>query len=209
MRIQLTQVGKRYGENRLFKGIDILIPDGGSLAILGPNGSGKSTLLQMIFGYVSVTEGIISRTIETNEISEDVLPSYISFASPYMELPELLTMQEVISLHFTFKSPLSNTIVTESVEALGLANEYHKQIKKFSSGMKQRLKLILALTSRSNVLLLDEPCSNLDESGIKWYSNNIAMFMENRTTIIASNLLYEYSQCKQQINVSDGNKITG
>jgi ABC-type sugar transport system ATPase subunit len=69
LRIQLTQVGKRYGENRLFKGIDILIPDGGSLAILGPNGSGKSTLLQMIFGYVSVTEGIISRTIETNEIS--------------------------------------------------------------------------------------------------------------------------------------------
>jgi ABC-type multidrug transport system ATPase subunit len=207
LKIQLEQVGKRYGEHRLFKGIDTVVPEGGSLAILGPNGSGKSTLLQMILGYVAVSEGKIIRTIDGVEIPMESIPDYIAFASPYMELPELLTMQEVITLHFTFKKPQNNVIIEESIQALGLSGAYYKQIKKFSSGMKQRLKLILALCSQSNTLLLDEPCSNLDESGIDWYTTHIASFMKNRTTIIASNLPYEYRQCQLQINVGAQHKL--
>ena len=64
----------------------------------------------------------------------------------------------------------------------------HKQIRQFSSGMKQRVKLVMAILSHVPMILLDEPTMNLDKSGISWYLELISQFAGNRTVIICSNL---------------------
>ena len=94
----------------------------------------------------------------------------------------------MVKFHFSFKRYLpgyNNSLVTD---LLGFPAMKNKQIRQFSSGMKQRVKLVLAFLSDVPLLLLDEPTMNLDKTGIDWYLELIGKFAGNRTVIICSNL---------------------
>jgi ABC-type multidrug transport system ATPase subunit len=203
LELQLDNVAKKFGSSILFKGLDFTISTGSKVAILGQNGSGKSTLMQMLLGYIQPSKGSISAILNNQPISTENIPFHSSFAAPYMDLPDYLTMQEVINFHFTFKTQLQNVSLKEMAESVGLTPHLNKQIRHFSSGMKQRLKLILALSADAPLLMLDEPCANLDEEGMEWYSNHIQQFAVGRTVIIASNLPLEYAICNQQIAIAN------
>jgi ABC-type multidrug transport system ATPase subunit len=69
--------------------------------------------------------------------------------------------------------------------------------------MKQRLKLLMAVYADTPLLLLDEPCSNLDNQGIEWYRNLVQTQLKKRTIIIASNQLFEYDFCDSTLSVHD------
>ena len=84
-----------------------------------------------------------------------------------------------------------------------------KQIKNFSSGMKQRLKLALAWLSDVSIVLLDEPCSNLDAKGIEWYKKLANEYSKNRLVIVCSNNIEdEFSFCKKSIDMDNFIKIS-
>jgi ABC-type multidrug transport system ATPase subunit len=200
MRIEAKDLSKRFGSHTLFQNLSFTVNSGECVALTGENGSGKSTLLQILYGYVAPTKGEILYSTDNVNIQREKIASLSSFASPYVELPELLTLDEVASLHFTFKEKMSG--FDQALTELKLDHSRSKQVKKFSSGMKQRLKLALALFSKSELLLLDEPTSNLDEMGVKWYCDNIEKLRAQRTTIIASNLSYEYDFCTLRININ-------
>lgn len=202
MEIQLNTVAKKFGSSILFKGIDYTIKSGSRHAILGENGSGKSTLMQMLLGYIQPSKGTIIATQHNQTIATEDIPFYTSFAAPYMDLPEYLTMQEVIDLHFTFKEKLKDISIQTLIESIGLATHLNKQVRHFSSGMKQRLKLVLSLGSEAPLLMLDEPCANLDKGGMKWYSEHIEKLTHNRTVIIASNASLEYAICNHHLVIS-------
>ncbi len=198
-KISLNQAGKRFNKDWIFSNLDFQFDQGEQYAIIGNNGSGKSTLLQIIAGYGSLTKGKIEwEGHDASTIFQD-----ISFAAPYLELVEEFTTLEQIHFHTQFK-PLQNKLSVDSIiELIGLKNAADKQIRYFSSGMKQRLKLALAIFSDSPILLLDEPCSNLDKEGYELYHHLIAMYAMHKLIIVGSNDTAEYQFCKAQLNLMD------
>ena len=204
MKILLEKSGKKYYNQWIFRDLDIELAAGDSLAILGPNGSGKSTLLQILSGANLLSEGKISYFEKDKMINpEDVFHSVV-IAAPYLELVEEFTLEESVKLHFSFKKTINNISIAEVIERSGLLQAIHKPVKFFSSGMKQRLKLTLACLSEVPVLLLDEPCANLDEDAIKWYSSLISEFGKGRTVVVCSNSHPdEYYFCSGVINLND------
>ncbi|MEO5984920.1 MAG: ATP-binding cassette domain-containing protein, partial [Ferruginibacter sp.] len=181
--------------------------EGNQYAITGANGSGKSTLLQIIAGAALHSEGHIryeSSAVTPGSASYEKVNEpyiYISFAAPYLELIEEMTATEFLIFHSKFKKLLLP--VAEILSQSGLKNSSSKQIRYFSSGMKQRLKLAQAFFTESPVLLIDEPTTNLDAQGIALYHRLITSYTKNRLLIISSNDEQEYGFCTEVIKMAD------
>ena len=199
MQISLTQAGKRFNKEWIFKNLDVQFEAGKHYALVGNNGSGKSTLLQIIAGYSSLTKG----SIEWSPLDADSIYKEISFAAPYMELVEEFTATEIFEFQAQFKSMQTKMSFEKMLALTGLQNAAKKQIRYYSSGMKQRLKLALAIFSDAPILLLDEPCSNLDQEGMAMYQSLINEFAMHKLIIVASNDPAEYQFCKEKINLMD------
>lgn len=204
MQIHLTAAAKRFNKEWIFSNLDFSFTTGQHYALIGNNGSGKSTLLQIIAGYIGLTKGQISWVDADGKVIDSTkIYQQISIASPYLELVEELTALEQIAFHQQFKSIHSAFKPIEILEKIGLHKAAEKQIRNFSSGMKQRLKLALAIFDQSPILLLDEPCSNLDQEGIQTYHHLMQTYAMHKLVIVASNDTQEYHFCDQQLSLSD------
>lgn len=203
MYIVLNNVGKRFNREWIFRYFNYTFESGKTYAVTGPNGSGKSTLLQVIAGAILYNEG----TVEIKEVSADEkittdnFYKCITIAAPYLELIEEMTASEMLNFHHQFKT--LSLSVKEILHVAGLENAAHKQLRYFSSGMKQRLKLAQAFFSCTPVLLLDEPTTNLDADGIALYHQLIQNHSKNRLVIISSNDKQEYDFCSDVININE------
>jgi ABC-type multidrug transport system ATPase subunit len=171
------------------------------VGILGANGSGKSTLLQLLSGFLTPSAGKLLFMNQETLLSDTDRYTCVSIAAPYVELIEELTLKEFLDYHFTFKKKLVPAM--DILENIGLANHANKFIGQCSSGMKQRMKLAQAFFSDTPILLLDEPCSNLDEAGIELYQSLLASYTAQRLVFIASNDPMEYAGCTQFIHMND------
>ena len=203
MNIQLNNAGKRFNREWIFRKLDYQFLQGSSYAITGTNGSGKSTLLQIIAGASLHSEGNIDYSlaeINKKDIGENAYKQ-IAFAAPYLDLVEEMTATEFLTFHSSFK-PLTASF-TEILFTVGLQKATDKQLRYYSSGMKQRLKLAQAFFSQTSVLLLDEPTTNLDEEGIEVYKNLWAKHTSNRLVIVSSNDKTEYENCSAVIRIGD------
>lgn len=203
MTITLNNIGRRFNRDWIFRGIHHTFTSGESYAILGPNGSGKSTLLQILNGSLSPSIGTIDFTFQEKQIEIDQVFQYLSLAAPYLEVIEEFTLSEMVDFHFKFKTYKEGVDKKHLINLLNLPKSEHKLIKYFSSGMKQRLKLILAFCADTPMLMLDEPTSNLDHQGVDWYLSLVEQFATGRLTIICSNQEHEYGFCKQRLSISD------
>lgn len=195
MEIILENIGRRFNQDWIFKGIDYQFIRNKSYAILGANGSGKSTLLQIIISSLSPSRGHIRYQNENKEIEVDHFFSYVSLAAPYVDLVEEFTLTELIDFHFSFKKLATGLDTQGVIDLLELQQAANKEIRYFSSGMKQRTKLALACCADTPTLFLDEPTSNLDTKGIAWYHQLVERFGANRLLVICSNQLHEYEFC--------------
>jgi len=200
MQITLSNTGKRYNREWIFRHIDYSFLGGKKYAITGANGSGKSTLLQVIAGALTHNEGTVAMTLGNITVVEENVFRNIAIAAPYLELIEEMTANEFLAFHHQFK-PLSAT-KEEILFTLNLQKAAGKQIRYYSSGMKQRLKLAQAFYCTSPVLLLDEPTTNLDADGIALYQQLIARCTQNKLVIISSNDLQEYAFCEEVIEIA-------
>jgi len=206
--IQLNNISKKYGTQLIFSGITKNISGPASIAITGYNGSGKSTLLQMIAGYITPSSGTIKYRSGEKEIPADEIYRQISFSAPYLDLVEEFTAEETAEFYKRFKPVGKNVSTGEILETAMLAESSGKQVKFFSSGMKQRLKLTLALMSDVPFIFLDEPASNLDRPGIEWFRNLVKRFSANKTLVISSNdSKDEIDFCNEIIKIGDYKNI--
>ncbi len=203
MNITVENIGKRYLYEWIFKKINFQFKAATRYAILGTNGSGKSTFLKIISGHLSPSKGTILYQENDQSIDSDDVYKQVSFAAPYIDLIEEFTLQEAVEFHQKFKSFRSNITATDFLELIQLQHAASKEIRFFSSGMKQRLKLGLAICSNSSILLLDEPTSNLDEKSIDWYQQLLNRFADNRLILIASNEKRDIQDCEEQLNILD------
>jgi ABC-type multidrug transport system ATPase subunit len=203
MKINLEHIGRRFNREWIFRDVNYVFETGTSCAILGANGAGKSTILQLISGSLSSSEGVISYSKEGVLLNPELVFKHLSMAAPYLELIEEFTLNELIDFHFQFKKYRSGLDRSQLIELMDLKRSEHKAIKHFSSGMKQRVKLALAFCSETEMILLDEPVSNLDQQGLEWYLSLVKEFSADRILIICSNQIQEYSFCKNHLNVVD------
>lgn len=203
MEIQLEDVAKKFNKEWIFRNINLKLSHVDSTAIIGPNGSGKSTLLQLIAGSLLQTTGEIQYEFHNQKIQADQIYKYLSFVAPGLSLPQDFTLEEFIEFHFKFKNLRSGYDVGDLPSKFLLEGAKNKYIKNFSTGMKQRLKLGIALYADTPMLLLDEPATNLDTSGLDWYLEETAKVTDEKLIIVCSNRKDEYSFCSTSINILD------
>jgi len=197
MTISISDAGKRYNRDWIFRHLSYTFHAGTSYAITGPNGSGKSTLLQAIGGAVALSEGKLAYTTADDHYK------HIAIAAPYLEVIEEMTAFEFLEFHASFKPLLPSVSTRLAIADVGLAPAIHKQIRYYSSGMKQRIKLAQAIFSDVPVILLDEPCTNLDATGIRLYQQLIDKYCSDRLVIVSSNDEAEYGFCREKINIME------
>jgi ABC-type multidrug transport system ATPase subunit len=205
MKINLLNAGKRFNREWIYRGVTREFSAGNAYAITGPNGSGKSTLLQVLGGMLQVSEGKIEYSIATSggrPLAAEAVFQHISFCAPYLDVIEEMTLLEFLQFHQQFKPFLQSFSPTEIISEVGLAAAAGKQIRYYSSGMKQRVKLAQAIFSNTAIVLLDEPCSNLDSAGIQLYHSLIQRYCNDRLVVVCSNDEVEYSFCNEVISIT-------
>jgi heme exporter protein A len=194
--------GYSHGKS-LFKSIDFKLTSSDSLAITGRNGSGKTTLLKLLAGLFSPNSGKISFTQGGKIIPKSEFPLSVGYVAPYLALYDEFTAPELIGI----VSKLRNLRINENkmrqlLGDFGLNPKKNLPISGYSSGMQQRLKYALALLHKPQILLLDEPFTNLDSDGIERIKRMADNFLAaGGILVIATNDENEKALCSSELHL--------
>lgn len=203
MEIVLDNAGKRFRLEWIFRNLTYSFREGQRYALLGPNGSGKSTLLKVLSGHLTPSRGTVAFLEQGRPVPPDRIYQQISYTGPYIELIEEFTLEEAVRFHMALR-PLRQPLDPAGLyDLLELPRARHKELRYFSSGMKQRVKLALAICSAAPVLLLDEPATNLDVKSVAWYKNLVTTQASDRLVIIASNDPHDADFCPVHLQMLD------
>lgn len=196
MRLIASDLGKKYNKQWIFRHFSCDWKTGDVVAITGHNGSGKSTLMKILASFVAPTNGSINY-----DPKEDHIQTKFGYVAPYLNVMEEFTLTEHLAFHARFKKAIIpfEQMIVES----GLSGSENKYVKEFSSGMKQRLRLILAFYFENEIIFLDEPTSNMDASGGDWFQILVKSNSAERLLIIASNEPDEYALASEIINIEN------
>jgi ABC-type multidrug transport system ATPase subunit len=195
--VSTKDLGKKFATEWIFKGFTNAFELGHTYTFVGNNGSGKTTLLKTLAGILPQTQGEIYYTKGKRLLPIDYWFPNLSYAAPYLELIEEFTLLESIEFHEKFKKlVISKQQIIEELNFTKTASQ--KPLKFFSSGMKQKLKLALALYSDTKMVFLDEPTANFDKTNLLWYQQQLLLHKNNRIVCLASNIVEEYDffDCK-------------
>ena len=201
MDLSIQKLSKAFNQKIVFRELTFDIKSGSRQAIIGANGSGKSTLLKIFSGGLLPSSGEIIYTIQGQVVDEDNLYRHVHFVAPYNTVIEELTLPELFSLHQNLGLLKSFESYTHWKAKLEYPFHPERQIKTYSSGMKQRVKLGLSLLDDRPLILLDEPGSNLDVQGKAWFYSLLKELKASQTLVIASNDPVEISYCESSISV--------
>lgn len=198
--LSAKNLSKQYGNRIIFRRISFAFDVGQSVAITGRNGSGKSTLLQILAGHKSPSAGEVSLVLNGKPIESSLRPLSVGFASPALGLPEEIKLDDFLSIHFSIR----NSILPSSAisERIGLARARNLRLKELSSGMIQRVRLAVAMLDAAPILMLDEPCQNLDQAGIALYHDLFEEVRIRKLILIAGNDPQEYGLCREGLEVT-------
>jgi heme ABC exporter ATP-binding subunit CcmA len=176
--LTLRRLGKRYGEKRVLRGIDLALPRGGFLVVTGPNGSGKTTLLRICAGLAQPTEGTIERGVARGQVG------YLGHEPlVYRELTALENLELYGRL---YRLTERRERIGMLLERFGLWDARHERVASYSRGMTQRLALCRVLLHEPELLVLDEPYSALDEAGAELLDVQLAELRAERTFLLAT-----------------------
>ncbi|MGY8942101.1 MAG: ABC transporter ATP-binding protein [Flavobacteriales bacterium] len=186
--ITADKLGHRFGKHVALSNLEFHITPNEHVVIRGNNGSGKSTLARILAGHLSCTDGLVTWTdLNSVTVSEDDVSLTTMFSGPSSTLHPALTIREILSFHETFRNWWPGFEPFIWLKQGGLMNSLDTPFAQLSSGMKQRVELTLALGTECGLLVLDEPCANLDAHGIEWYREQLEWVNEKTTLCICSN----------------------
>lgn len=203
--ISIINLSKRFGENEVLSSISLEFEDGKIYGLVGRNGSGKSVLLKCIAGLVVPTCGEIN--IYGNRIGKDM--DFAPHTGISIEQPGLLLRKSAYEnmriLSALSKRPSEDEII-KLIKMVGLEPKESKPVGKYSMGMKQRLSIAMALLDDPNILLLDEPMSNLDSEGAaQMRSLYRALANKGKTILIATHVQEDVSElCDGICHIENG-----
>ena len=196
--IQSQNLSKFFGRRLIFKDVNFSWEEKGIFGISGPNGSGKSTLVKIVAGLIAPSSGKIIHRNSGGEIIPEILHNHIGFVSPYLVLYEEFSAWENLKIFSKIRGvEFNEEKINHYLIQFLLENRKNDLVKTYSSGMKQRLKFIFALMHSPEVLIFDEPTSNLDEEGKKVVYNIIREEGKTGIVIIASNEVKDLELCNE------------
>ncbi len=188
MKIEAAGVGKDFGVKKIFRDINFEVSAGESIAIIGPNGAGKTTLVRIICGLIRPSRGEMVYSNGTEKITRENFFRYLGLVGPYLELYEELTALENMRFFARMRGiENADERITELLDFVGLHKRGKDQVRTYSSGMRQRLKYVFALLAKPEVLILDEPTSNLDVHGIDTVYRIMEEQKKDKILVIATN----------------------
>ena len=205
--LTLNNLVKYFGRRLVFNGMSASFESGNVYGISGPNGSGKSTLVKIIANLISPTRGKVEHKSVDKTIENEKLHDYIGFVSPYLFLYDEFTAEENL-VHVTnvrgikFNKERSDFLLSQ----LNLFDRRNDLLRGYSSGMKQRLKFIFALLHEPQLIILDEPTSNLDNAGKNKVYETIENEGKKNLILIASNEDSDLQLCRQVLNLEEFKK---
>lgn len=206
LEINCIDIAKTFSStNYIFENVNLKIKTGDCLAVTGHNGSGKSTLLKIISGILNQTKGKVEYSGNGQNIYKDNFKSYYGFVAPYLNLYEEFHPVEHLKIFSKIRDiPFEQEYYKELLHRFKLFDSRRKLIGEYSSGMKQRMKFVLALQHKPQILFLDEPTSNLDEEGISTVNSIINEFIvEKKIIIMATNEEREKSLCNKYFSLEN------
>ncbi|MCH7723107.1 MAG: ABC transporter ATP-binding protein [Bacteroidetes bacterium] len=205
--VEAIKINKTFGRRLVFNDINFRLDNPGIFGISGPNGSGKSTLVKIIAGLLSSTKGKITHKNSEKEIIPEKLHNHIGFVSPYLVLYEEFSAWENLNYLSKIRGiTFDKDYAKELLERFLLYNRRNDLVKTYSSGMKQRIKFIFALIHHPELLIFDEPTSNLDDEGRELVYNIINDKSKENILIIASNDKSDLDLCTEVLDLKVSNK---
>ncbi len=206
-KIELINLRKKFANRNVFNEINYEFRAGNVYGIAGGNGAGKSTLTKIIAGVLSPTKGKVVHFLNKKEIVGEKLHRQIGFVSPYLVLYDEFTAEENLKLFSQIRGiHFDEEYNFYLLKIFGLYGRRKDLLKGYSSGMLQRMKFVFALQHKPNLLLLDEPTSNLDSKGKEAVYNTIEEYGKEKLVIVASNENNDLALCKEILNVEDYKK---
>lgn len=190
IRLELAGIEKRYGARRVLKDFSLIAEGGEIVAITGVNGSGKSTVVKLVAGLLRAGKGTISLTVGAEDESDAARRRRLcGYVSPDLTLYPELTARENLRFFSDVRGVRDNAPeIAAQLIAIGLAGREDEPLATFSSGMRQRVKLVLATLFAPPVLLLDEASLALDEAGTALVAQKVAeQAQRGGLTLIATN----------------------
>ena len=198
--IVLEGLQKKFGKQHILQDVSYTFQTGSKTVILGSNGSGKLTLIKILSGSLEATEGSPVYTFEGSNVTAKSAGLHVGIAAPYVALNPMFSLKETLAFHEQFCPFPEGFKLTDWLYKAGLAAHEDKRLSTFSSGMLQRVRLLLAVANDRPLLLLDEPLSNLDAEGVQFYTELITSFALSKTIIVGSNYQKdEYSYCTDEL----------
>ena len=202
MQVTAEGVSKKFNRRSIFREVSFTVETGEVFGITGRNGSGKSTLLRIIGGLMTPSAGTLTYRADGGEVDPEYLHRQIGYVAPYLTLYEEFNAEENIALYARIRGiPFDRGRILALLERVGLPTDRKDPIRSFSSGMKQRMKLIFGILHQPPLLLLDEPISNLDSSGMEIVYEIVREFRTRGTVIIATNDASDIAQCDRTLQV--------
>lgn len=185
LHVACTDLSHSFRSRPIFKLSTAVIPAGSECLIQGRNGSGKSTLGRIVSGELTPTEGQISWSLSKQPMDAETICHRTHRVSPANDLHPELTISELITFQGQFRAWRHEPL--DLLTRADMGKHLNTAFRTLSSGMQQRVKLALALASDSELIVLDEPCANLDEAGKAWYRECVLAVKGSITLVICSN----------------------
>jgi heme exporter protein A len=205
VKLEVSSLKKIFDRKIIFKDVDFTLNTFDSIAITGKNGSGKSTLIKILANVFTQTTGQVTLTIDGKNIEKQYYYKYIGFVSPYLNLYDEFTGYENLKIIAEIRG-LAETNIEPVLKRVGLWERRNDLLKIYSSGMKQRLKIAFSIIHEPEILLFDEPTSNLDAEGVRLIDSIAEEYKNRSILIIATNDEHERSLCDKEINLNNYKK---
>ena len=176
--IEARKLGRRFGEKRVLRGVDLAVPRGGFAVVTGANGSGKTTLLRICAGLAIPTEGELRVEAERAQIG------YL--AHEPLVYRELTALENLDLYGCLYRVPERRERIGMLLERFGLWDARRDRVASYSRGMTQRLALCRVLLHDPALLVLDEPYTALDEQGAELLDAQLAELHGERTFLVST-----------------------
>ena len=206
MSIEVNNISKSYGAQKVLENISFSIKKGEIVGFLGPNGAGKSTLMKILTTYIAADEGSASvNGFDVNSQAKAVQQS-IGYLPEHNPLYLDLYVREYLAFNAdVYKVPKSR--IEEVIQLTGLSAESHKKIGQLSKGFRQRVGLANALLHNPDVLILDEPTTGLDPNQLVEIRNVIKNVGNDKTVFLSTHIMQEVEAICDRVIIINNGKI--
>ncbi len=202
LRLIGRNINKKFDGRKVIQDVSFEISAPHCLGITGKNGSGKSTLIKMLAGLLVPDNGEIRFEKNGKVITQDDLYGHIGFIAPYLQLYDEFSSMENLMIFDNIRGiKKERSFYIQLLKKVQLGDRRNDQVKTFSSGMKQRLKIAFAISGSPDILLFDEPTSNLDEDGINLVREVMTEQKKDKILVVASNDKNDYFLFDSSINL--------